>query len=169
MDARYESINKILDIITFVFKRPPIFPRSLIFAIIFMSLYSVGIALCKDIPDIEGDATFGIYSFSARLGQKRVFRICVSLFKMAFGVVFLAGAMSPSLWIKIVTKNETKEGEKNREAKEEEMNFVPPTHALMPHLSEQSQILQLSAPKVSSPLLLSLPKDKSPKNNKTYG
>ncbi|KAL2323112.1 hypothetical protein Fmac_027491 [Flemingia macrophylla] len=88
---------------TSVFKRPLIFPRSLIFAVTFMSLYSAGIALCKDIPDVEGDARFGIYSFAARFGEKRVFQICVSLFKMAFGVAFLAGVTSPSLWIKIVT------------------------------------------------------------------
>nr|KYP42562.1 Bacteriochlorophyll synthase 33 kDa chain [Cajanus cajan] len=96
-------ISSFLHLQTFVFKRPPIFPRSLVFVVTFMSLYSIGIALCKDIPDVEGDATFGIYSFSARLGQKRVFQICVSLFKMAFGVAFLAGATSPSLWIKIFT------------------------------------------------------------------
>ncbi|KAL2992758.1 hypothetical protein AAZX31_10G065700 [Glycine max] len=56
---------------TFVFKRPVIFPRSLIVTIVFSSLYAIGIALSKDIPDIEGDKKFGIHSFSARLGQKQ--------------------------------------------------------------------------------------------------
>ncbi|KAG5113097.1 hypothetical protein AAZX31_13G136900 [Glycine max] len=88
---------------TFVLKRPFVFPRSLVFVIVFMSFYSVGIALFKDIPDIEGDKKYGIHSFSARLGQKRVFWICVSLFEMAFGVALLAGATSSCLWIKIVT------------------------------------------------------------------
>ncbi|KAH1227899.1 Glycinol 4-dimethylallyltransferase [Glycine max] len=90
--------------LTFVFKRPVIFPRSLIVTIVFSSLYAIGIALSKDIPDIEGDKKFGIHSFSARLGQKQVFWICVSLFEMAFGVAFLAGVTSSAcLWIKIVT------------------------------------------------------------------
>ncbi|MGR2462484.1 UbiA family prenyltransferase, partial [Salmonella enterica] len=40
---------------TFVFKRPAMFPRSLNFVMVFMSLYSIGIALFKDLPDIEGD------------------------------------------------------------------------------------------------------------------
>ncbi|KAH1216970.1 Glycinol 4-dimethylallyltransferase [Glycine max] len=88
---------------TFVLKRPFVFPRSLVFVIVFMSFYTVGIALFKDIPDIEGDKKYGIHSFSARLGQKRVFWICVSLFEMAFGVALLAGAASSCLWIKIVT------------------------------------------------------------------
>ncbi|KAG4383789.1 hypothetical protein GLYMA_13G152814v4 [Glycine max] len=117
---------------TFVFKRPAIFPRSLIVTVVFLSLYSIGIALSKDIPDVEGDKKFGIHSFSARLGQKQVFFqmqhlsricyalmynswlflinlcqvfwICVSLFEMAFGVALLAGVTSSAcLWMKIVT------------------------------------------------------------------
>ncbi|KAL2323106.1 hypothetical protein Fmac_027485 [Flemingia macrophylla] len=96
-------ISSFLHMQTFVFKRSLAFPKSLISTVTFMSLYSVGIALCKDVPDVEGDAKFGIYSFAARFGQKRVFQICVFLFEMAFGVAFLAGATSPSLWIKIVT------------------------------------------------------------------
>ncbi|CAJ1968659.1 unnamed protein product, partial [Sphenostylis stenocarpa] len=56
---------------TFVLKRATIFPRSLIFVAVFMGFYSLGIALFKDIPDIDGDKAFGIQSFSARLGQKR--------------------------------------------------------------------------------------------------
>ncbi|RDX96281.1 Glycinol 4-dimethylallyltransferase, partial [Mucuna pruriens] len=88
---------------TFVLKRSMVIPRSLIFFAIFTSFYSVGVALFKDIPDMEGDKAFGIHSFSARLGQKRVFWICVCCFEMAFGVSLLAGATSSSLWIKIVT------------------------------------------------------------------
>nr|KYP34394.1 hypothetical protein KK1_044648 [Cajanus cajan] len=96
-------ISFFLHMQTFVFKRPPIFPRSLITMIAFMGFYSIGIALCKDIPDIEGDTKFGIYSFSSRFGQKHVFWTCIFLFEMAFGVALLAGATSPYNWSKIVT------------------------------------------------------------------
>ncbi|KAJ1433469.1 UbiA prenyltransferase family [Sesbania bispinosa] len=88
---------------TFVYKRPAVFSRPLIFATAFMSFFSVVIALFKDIPDIEGDKIFGIQSFSVRLGQKRVFWICVSLLEMAYGVALLVGAASSCLWSKIVT------------------------------------------------------------------
>nr|KYP34172.1 hypothetical protein KK1_044902 [Cajanus cajan] len=88
---------------TFVYKRPAMFPRSLIFATAFMGFFSVVIALFKDIPDIEGDKIFGIRSFSVRLGQKRVFWICVSLLQMAYGVALLMGASSCNLWSKIIT------------------------------------------------------------------
>ncbi|KAK7291879.1 hypothetical protein RIF29_07384 [Crotalaria pallida] len=87
----------------YVYKRPVVFSRPLIFATAFMSFFSVVIALFKDIPDIEGDKIFGIQSFSVRLGQKKVFWICVALLEMAYGVALLTGAASPSLWSKIVT------------------------------------------------------------------
>ncbi|KOM34563.1 hypothetical protein LR48_Vigan02g071300 [Vigna angularis] len=89
---------------TFVLKRPLVFTRSFIVFLLFMSFYSPGIALAKDIPDVEGDIKHGVDSFAARLGQKNIFWICVFLLEMAFGVAFLAGASSSShFWIKIVT------------------------------------------------------------------
>ncbi|KAK7355439.1 hypothetical protein VNO80_14695 [Phaseolus coccineus] len=88
---------------TFVFKRAAVFPKPLMISVAFMSLYSLGIALFKDIPDIEGDKAFGVKSFATRLGQKRVFGICISIFLSAFGVASVAGLSSPFLWIKIVT------------------------------------------------------------------
>ncbi|ESW17303.1 hypothetical protein PHAVU_007G228200 [Phaseolus vulgaris] len=97
-------ITYFLHMQTFVLKRPVVFPRSLIVSMLFMAFYSAGIALSKDIPDIEGDKQHGIESFSMRLGQKKVFWICVFLYEMAFGVAFLAGATSSfPFWIKIVT------------------------------------------------------------------
>nr|AEZ53107.1 aromatic prenyltransferase [Epimedium acuminatum] len=92
-----------LHIQTFVYRRPAILTRPLIFATAFMSFFSVVIALFKDIPDIEGDAIFGIRSFTVRLGQKRVFWICVYLLEMAYGVAVLVGAASPSPLSKLVT------------------------------------------------------------------
>ncbi|OEL29084.1 putative homogentisate phytyltransferase 1, chloroplastic [Dichanthelium oligosanthes] len=57
----------------------------------------------NDIPDIEGDRIFGIRSFSVRLGQKKVFWICVGLLEMAYTVAILMGATSTSLWSKTLT------------------------------------------------------------------
>ncbi|XP_052731182.1 glycinol 4-dimethylallyltransferase [Vigna angularis] len=89
---------------TFVFKRPAVFTRSLIVSLLFLTFYTTGIALAKDIPDVEGDIKHGVDSFAARLGQKNVFWICVFLLEMAFGVAFFAGASSSSPFlIKFVT------------------------------------------------------------------
>ncbi|KAL5225447.1 hypothetical protein ABZP36_012086 [Zizania latifolia] len=92
-----------LHIQTFVFRRSAVFSRPLIFATAFMTFFSVVIALFKDIPDIEGDRIFGIQSFSVRLGQKKVFWICVGLLEMAYCVAILMGATSACLWSKYTT------------------------------------------------------------------
>lgn len=86
-----------------VFGKPAIFSRPVIFATAFMSFFSVVIALFKDIPDMEGDKIFGIRSFTVRLGQKRVFWICISLLQMAYAVAILVGASSSFIWSKVVT------------------------------------------------------------------
>ncbi|KAI3932613.1 hypothetical protein MKW98_012584 [Papaver atlanticum] len=88
---------------TFVYRRPVFFTRPLIFATAFMSFFSVVIALFKDIPDIVGDKIFGIRSFTVRLGQERVFWICVYLLEMAYAVAILVGSSSSSPWSKLVT------------------------------------------------------------------
>lgn len=88
---------------TFVFRRQANFSRPLIFATAFMSFFSVVIALFKDIPDIDGDRIFGIRSFSVRLGQQRVFWICIYLLEMAYTVAMVFGATSSCLWSKCIT------------------------------------------------------------------
>ncbi|ONI27372.1 hypothetical protein PRUPE_1G082500 [Prunus persica] len=57
----------------------------------------------QDIPDIDGDKIFGIRSFTVRLGQKRVFWICISLLEMAYSVAVLVGASSSFLMSKCIT------------------------------------------------------------------
>lgn len=88
---------------TFVFRRPVIISKPLIFATAFMTFFSVVIALFKDIPDIDGDKKFGIHSFSVRLGQKPVFWTCVYLLEMAYTVAIMIGATSTCLWSKFAT------------------------------------------------------------------
>ncbi|KAK6942444.1 UbiA prenyltransferase family [Dillenia turbinata] len=83
---------------THVYGRQAFLSRPVIFATAFMSFFSVVIALFKDIPDIHGDQIFGIRSFTVRLGQKRVFWICIALLEMAYGVAILVGTASSSLW-----------------------------------------------------------------------
>lgn len=87
----------------FVYRRPAVFSRPLIFATAFMSFFSVVIALFKDIPDIVGDKIFGIQSFTVRLGQQKVFWICIWLLEMAYAVALLVGASSTFLWSRYIT------------------------------------------------------------------
>ncbi|KAL6539683.1 hypoxanthine-guanine phosphoribosyltransferase [Orobanche hederae] len=56
-----------------------------------------------DIPDIVGDKIYGIQSFTVRLGQERVFWICILLLEMAYAVAFFVGITSSSTWSKWTT------------------------------------------------------------------
>lgn len=86
---------------TFVFGRAAVLTRPLIFATSFMCFFSVVIALFKDIPDLEGDRNFGIRSYTVRLGQERVFWLCIHLLLAAYGVAMLVSLTCEMLWVRM--------------------------------------------------------------------
>ncbi|RLM54822.1 hypothetical protein C2845_PM10G17380 [Panicum miliaceum] len=57
----------------------------------------------KDIPDVDGDRDFGIQSLSVRLGQQKVYRLCINMLMTAYTAAILVGASSPNLYQKIAT------------------------------------------------------------------
>ncbi len=57
------------------------------FSSLFFAIFGIVIALMKDVPDIHGDRTFNIRSFTVRLGQKRIFGAAKGLLALLFGVV----------------------------------------------------------------------------------
>ena len=62
--------------------------RPVIFATGFMFVFSIVIALFKDIPDIAGDKQAGVNTLSVRFGQRRMFWTCIALLELAyFGAV----------------------------------------------------------------------------------
>ncbi|KAG0515350.1 hypothetical protein BDA96_10G270600 [Sorghum bicolor] len=85
-----------------VLKRPLAPTRSVVFATCFMCCFSAVIALFKDIPDVDGDRYFGIQSMTVRLGQQRVYRLCVNILMTAYAAAILVGASSTNLYQKIV-------------------------------------------------------------------
>ncbi|KAG6421249.1 hypothetical protein SASPL_117799 [Salvia splendens] len=87
---------------SFLFAHPGTLTKPVIFATAFMSFFSVVIALFKDIPDIVGDKIYGIQSFTVRLGQEKVFWICISLLEMAYAVALSVGITSCCTWSKWV-------------------------------------------------------------------
>jgi homogentisate phytyltransferase/homogentisate geranylgeranyltransferase len=57
----------------------------------FILIFSIGIALFKDIPDIEGDRRYGISTFSVKLGQRRVFNLARGILTVCYvGVIVVA-------------------------------------------------------------------------------
>ncbi|XP_065027503.1 homogentisate geranylgeranyltransferase, chloroplastic-like [Musa acuminata AAA Group] len=87
----------------YVLGRPIALTKSVVFATAFMCFFSAVIALFKDIPDVDGDRDFGIHSFSVRLGQEKVFWLCIKLLLTAYTTALAVGASSSNTYRKIVT------------------------------------------------------------------
>ena len=68
--------------------------RPLLFAMAFMLVFSITIALFKDIPDVKGDAQEGVRTFSVRMGVKNVFWTCIALVEVAYAGAIGVGLMS---------------------------------------------------------------------------
>ena len=77
--------------------------RPLLFTMAFMLLFSVVIALFKDIPDVKGDDLAGVRTFSVRHGIPQVFWTCIGLLMAAYagGVAF--GLTSTNVLSMVVT------------------------------------------------------------------
>jgi homogentisate phytyltransferase/homogentisate geranylgeranyltransferase len=63
----------------------------------FVLPFSAAIALLKDIPDIEGDRTYRIRTFSVRLGRRPVFRAGLALLGAAYAAMLVAGPFLPGV------------------------------------------------------------------------
>jgi homogentisate phytyltransferase / homogentisate geranylgeranyltransferase len=68
----------------------------------FILLFSIAIALFKDIPDIEGDRRYGISTLSLKLGQRTVFDIAMGILTacylgMVLATPWLSGVNRPFL------------------------------------------------------------------------
>lgn len=75
--------------------------RPLAFATGFMLLFSVVIALFKDIPDVRGDASAGVRTFSVRHGPGPVYWACTGLLLAAYAAGVCFGLSSPEPWARL--------------------------------------------------------------------
>ncbi|CAO2831852.1 unnamed protein product [Amaranthus hypochondriacus] len=88
-----------LHIQVFFFGRPILFSNTLIFGIMIIGFFSVVTGLFKDIPDIEGDRRNGIKTLAVKLGDKKMFQICVCLLEATFIFGILVGGIQAStIW-----------------------------------------------------------------------
>lgn len=63
------------------------------FATGFMLLFSIVIALFKDIPDVRGDARAGIQTLSVRWGTRNVYWACIIILELAYGWAIVFGML----------------------------------------------------------------------------
>ena len=57
---------------------------------LFILLFTIAIAIFKDVPDLEGDKKYNIATFSLILGKKRVFQITRSVITLCYGGMIVA-------------------------------------------------------------------------------
>lgn len=72
--------------------------NSLLFGTGFMVLFSVAIALFKDLPDILGDERAGLKTFSVRLGPRLIFKSCIALLSTAYACAIGVGLFCSNYW-----------------------------------------------------------------------
>ncbi|ASC72807.1 Homogentisate phytyltransferase [Halomicronema hongdechloris C2206] len=60
----------------------------------FVVVFSVAIAIFKDIPDIEGDRQYNIRTFTVRLGQRTVFNLARGLLTLAYRRYDASGSLA---------------------------------------------------------------------------
>ncbi|XP_071737123.1 homogentisate phytyltransferase 1, chloroplastic-like [Rutidosis leptorrhynchoides] len=77
--------------------------RPILFAVAMLSAFSVSTIFFKDIPDIEGDRMHGIKSLAIKLGEKKMYWICIWILEIAYIAAAFAGATSPISWSRYVT------------------------------------------------------------------
>lgn len=63
---------------------PTVVPGRVWALTVFILLFSIAIALFKDIPDIEGDRRYGISTLSLRLGQRTVFKLALGILTLCY-------------------------------------------------------------------------------------
>ncbi len=81
---------------------PTVVPGRVWALTVFILLFSIAIALFKDIPDIEGDRVYGISTLSLKLGQRAVFNLALAILTtcylgMALAAPWLTGVNRPFL------------------------------------------------------------------------
>jgi homogentisate phytyltransferase/homogentisate geranylgeranyltransferase len=67
------------------------FSASLMILTLFILIFSIAIALFKDVPDTEGDQKFQIQTFTLILGKGTVLQITRAVITLAYGVAIIAG------------------------------------------------------------------------------
>ena len=61
---------------------------------LFILLFTIAIAIFKDVPDLEGDKKYNIATFSLILGKNKVFQITRSVITLCYGGMITAAFMS---------------------------------------------------------------------------
>ena len=79
------------------FGLPMAIPAKIWALMIFILIFSIAIAIFKDIPDIEGDRRYNITTFTVQLGQRTVFNIARVILTICYAGMALMGFLIPGV------------------------------------------------------------------------
>ena len=74
-----------------------IFPI-IVFLTIYVLVFSLVIALFKDIPDLEGDKKYNIMTLTVRMGRKSVFDLTIIMLVMNYSFAIITGVFISGIW-----------------------------------------------------------------------
>ncbi len=77
--------------------QPIVIPAAVWVLTVFVVVFSIAIAIFKDIPDIEGDRRFNIQTFTVQMGQVAVFNLARWILTICYLGIILAGILLPSV------------------------------------------------------------------------
>jgi len=77
--------------------------KALVFGTVFMTLFSVVIALFKDMPDTLGDEKAGLKTLSIRIGTEKVFQAGLAILGVAYAGAVAVGFTCTHGWSRVVT------------------------------------------------------------------
>ncbi|GMH35210.1 hypothetical protein BSKO_03078 [Bryopsis sp. KO-2023] len=76
-------------------------PKPLLITVFLMFFFAAVIALFKDIPDVRGDNESGVQTFSVRMGEQKVFWICIWMLTAMYAGAIGMGLTSKVVWSRI--------------------------------------------------------------------
>ncbi|MDJ0704709.1 MAG: homogentisate phytyltransferase, partial [Leptolyngbyaceae cyanobacterium MO_188.B28] len=79
------------------FGLPMAIPAKIWALMAFILIFSIAIAIFKDIPDIEGDRRYNITTFTVQLGQRAVFNIARAILTICYAGMALMGSLIPGV------------------------------------------------------------------------
>ena len=70
----------------------------IVFLTIYVLIFSLVIAIFKDIPDLEGDKQFNIMTFTVKMGREVVFKISITILMLNYCLAMFAGLLISEVW-----------------------------------------------------------------------
>jgi homogentisate phytyltransferase / homogentisate geranylgeranyltransferase len=77
--------------------QPPTIPATIWIITLFVLVFTIAIAIFKDIPDMEGDSQYNIATLSLKLGKETVFNLSLWIITTCYLGIIITGNLQPNI------------------------------------------------------------------------